>query len=130
MQTLKNKFENISNEHLISIYKKSNFILPLKLQKNLYVELASSRFLSNFKNIRKPGTCKWSDTRCKICQNYLNEGNKFTMSNVEVRIGLNDMLRFKKKVKKLKPLKKELPFKRLWGYDNWTICVEINSQYH
>ena len=35
------------------------------------------------------------------------------MSNVEVRIGLNDMLRLKKKAKKLKPLKKELPFKRL-----------------
>ena len=35
-------------------------------------------------NIRKPGTYKCSDKRCKICQNYLNKTNKFTMSNGQV----------------------------------------------
>ena len=43
--------------------------------------MTSSIFISSFKNIRKPGTYKWSDKRCKICQSYLNETNKFTMSN-------------------------------------------------
>ena len=61
MQTVKNKFENIRNEHLKSIYKDRNFILSLKQPNNLYRELASSRFISNFKNIRKPGTYKCSD---------------------------------------------------------------------
>ena len=40
--------------------------------------------MSNFKNIRKLGTYKCSDKTCKICQNYLNETNKFTMSNGQV----------------------------------------------
>ena len=31
------------------------------------------------------GTYKSSDKRCKIFQNYLNETNKFTMSNGQVR---------------------------------------------
>ena len=81
MQTVKNQFENIRNEHLKSIYKDTNFILSLKQPKNLYRELASSRFISNLKHIRKPGTYKCSDKRCKICQIYLNKANKFTMSN-------------------------------------------------
>ena len=84
MQTIKNKFKNIRNEHLKSIYKDTNFILSLKQPKNLYRELASSRFISNLKHIRKPGTYKCSDKRCKICQIYLNETNKFTMSNGQV----------------------------------------------
>ena len=58
--------------------------MSLKQPKNLYRELISSRFISSFKNIRKPGTYKCSDKRCKICQNYLNETNKFTMSNGQV----------------------------------------------
>ena len=35
MQTVKNKFENISNEHLQSIYKAANFILSLKQRKEI-----------------------------------------------------------------------------------------------
>ena len=81
---MKNKFRNIKNGHLKSIYKDTNFILSLKQANNLYRALASSRFISNFKNIRKPGTYKCSDKRCKICQIYLNETNKFTMSNDQV----------------------------------------------
>ena len=46
--------------------------------------MASSRFMPNFKKTRKPGTYKCSDKRCKICQNYLNETNKFTKSNGQV----------------------------------------------
>ena len=68
MQTVKNKFKNIKNERLRSIHK----------------ELTSSRFISSFKNIKKPGTYKCSGKRCKICQNYLNETNKFTLSNGQV----------------------------------------------
>ena len=68
MQTVKNKFKNIKNERLRSIHK----------------ELTSSRFISSFKNIKKPGTYKCSGKRCKICQNYLNETNKFIMSNGQV----------------------------------------------
>ena len=56
MQTVKSKFKNIRNEHLKSIYKDMNFILLLRQQQNLYRKLASSRFMSDFKNIRKPGT--------------------------------------------------------------------------
>ena len=81
MQAVKNKFKNIMNKHLKSKYKDKNFILSLKQPKNLYRELTYFRFISNFKNINKPGTYKCSDKRCKICQNYLNETNKFTMSN-------------------------------------------------
>ena len=48
---------------------------------NLYIkihrDLPFSNFTSNFKTIRKPETYKCSDKRCKICQNYLNETNKF-----------------------------------------------------
>ena len=40
--------------------------------------------MSSFKNIRKPGTYKCSDKRYKICKTYLNETNKFTMSNSQV----------------------------------------------
>ena len=58
---MKNKLENIKNDCLKSIDKKTNFILSLKQPKKLYRELASSRFTSNFKNIRKPGTYKCSD---------------------------------------------------------------------
>ena len=34
MKTVKNKFKNIRNEHLRSIYKDTNFILSLKQPKN------------------------------------------------------------------------------------------------
>ena len=85
MQTVKNKFKDIKNEHLKSIYKDTNFVLSLKQPKKLYRKLASSRFISNFKIIRKPGTYKCSDKPCKICQIYLNETNKFTISNGHVR---------------------------------------------
>ena len=54
MQTIKNKFKNTRNEHLKSIYKDTNFTLPLKQPKHLYKELVSSRFISNLKHIRKP----------------------------------------------------------------------------
>ena len=84
MELAKNKFQNIRNETLRSIYKDTSFILSLKQPKSLLRELTSSRFISNFKNIRKPRTYKCSDKRCKTCQNYLNESNKFTMSNGQV----------------------------------------------
>ena len=84
MQTVKNKFKNIKNERLKSIHKDTIFILSLKQPKNLYEELTSSRFISSFKNIKKPGTYKCSGKRCKICKNYLNETNKIIMSNGQV----------------------------------------------
>ena len=84
MQTVKNKFKNIKNERLRSVCKDIVFILSLKQPKNLYKELTSSRFISSFKNIKKPETYKCSGKRCKICQNYLNETNKFTLSNGQV----------------------------------------------
>ena len=85
MQTVKNKFENIRNEHLQSIYKATNFILSLKQRKEIVQRTgAFYRFTSSFKNIREPATYKCSDKRCTICQNYLNETNKFTMSNRQV----------------------------------------------
>ena len=61
MQTVKNKFKNIRNKYLKSINKDTNFILSLKQPKKLYRQLVSSRFILNFKNIRKPGTYKCSD---------------------------------------------------------------------
>ena len=33
--------------------------------------------------MRKPGTYKCSDRKCKICQNYLNETNKFNCQMVK-----------------------------------------------
>ena len=53
-------------------------------QKSLYRQLASFRFISNFKNNRKAAICKCSDKRCKIFQNNLNKINKFTMSDGQV----------------------------------------------
>ena len=50
----------------------------------MYRELASSRFISSFKSIRKPGTYKCSDKSCKICQNYLNETYEFTTLNGQI----------------------------------------------
>ena len=79
---MKNKFKNTRNEHLECIYRDTNLILSLKQPKNLYRELTSSRFIPNFKNIRKNYKCR--DKRCKINQNYLNETCKFTMSNGQV----------------------------------------------
>ena len=84
MQTVKNKFKNIRNVHLRSIYKDANFTLCLKQLKRLYRELTCSGFISSFKTIRKPGAYKYSDKRCSMCQNYLNETKKFTMSNGQV----------------------------------------------
>ena len=72
MQTAKNNFKNIRNEQLRSIYKDTNLILSLKQPKTLDGDLTSSRLISSFKNIKKPGTYKHSDKRCKLCQNYLN----------------------------------------------------------
>ena len=56
MQAVKNKFKNLRNKHLKSTYKDTNFIQSLKQPKHLYRELAHSRFMSNFKNIRESGT--------------------------------------------------------------------------
>ena len=64
MQTVKNKFKNIWNEHLRSIYQDTNFALSLKQPKNLHRELTSSRFiLSSSKNIRKQGTYNARDAK-------------------------------------------------------------------
>ena len=60
-------FKNIRNKHLKYIYKIRDFILSLKKKKkNLYWELGSSRFVSNFKSSRKPGTYEHSGKRSKI----------------------------------------------------------------
>ena len=83
MQTVKNKFKNIKNEHLKTMYKDKNSILSLKQPNNFYRELVSSRFISNFKNIKKPEIYKCSDKRYKLFQNYFNETNKFTKTNVK-----------------------------------------------
>ena len=64
MQTVNNKFKNIWNEHLRSIYQDANFALSLKQPKNLHRELTSSRFiLSSSKNIRKQGTYNAKDAK-------------------------------------------------------------------
>ena len=82
MKTVKNKFKNIKNEHFKSIYKDTNLVLSLKQPKRFYRKLTSSRFISSFGN-RKPGSYKSSDKKCKICQNYLNQNNKFTCQMVK-----------------------------------------------
>ena len=64
-----------------SICKDTDLMLSLKQRKKLYRESASLRFISNFKNIRKPGTYQCSDERWKICQ---NDTNKFAMSNDQI----------------------------------------------
>ena len=46
--------------------------------------MASSRFTSNFENIRKPRTYKCSDKRSQKYPNYLNETKTFTMYNGQV----------------------------------------------
>ena len=69
---------------LKSIYKDTTFILSLRQPKYLYRELASSRFISNYQNTRKPETYKWSHKRCEMCQNYLNESNKFAILNGQI----------------------------------------------
>ena len=69
---------------LKSIYKDTSFILSLKQPKCLYRELASSRFISSCKNIKKLETYKWSDKRCKICQISFNESNKFAILNGQI----------------------------------------------
>ena len=78
MQTVKNRFRNKRYEYLKSICQDTNLTLLLKQPKNLYRELTSCSFISNFQN-RKPETYKCSDKRCKICENSLNKTNKFTM---------------------------------------------------
>ena len=81
----KTSLKYIRNEHLQSIYKATHFIQSLKQQQKIVQRTgAFYRFISNFKNIRKPANYKCSDKRCKMCQNYLNETNKFTMPNSQV----------------------------------------------
>ena len=58
--------------------------MSLKQRNNLHRELTSSRFISNFKNIRKTGIYKCSGKRYKICENYLNGIKKFTMLNGQI----------------------------------------------
>ena len=77
MKTVQSKFQNIRNEQLKNIYKDTSFILSQKQPKNLYRELASSRFISSSTKVRKPGTYKCNDKRCKLCCIYLNETKKF-----------------------------------------------------
>ena len=64
MQTAKNNLKNIRNEQLRSIHKDTNLILSLKQPKTLDGDSTSSRLISSFKNIKKPGTYKYSDKRC------------------------------------------------------------------
>ena len=79
MQAVKNKLKstikNKKNERLKSIYKDTNSMLSLKQPKNLYRELTSPRFMSNFANIRKPGTYKWSDKfkKCNEKETYIRK---------------------------------------------------------
>ena len=91
MQTVKKKFNNIWNEHLRSIYKDTNFILSLKQPKNLYRELTSPRFISSFKNIRKPGTYKCSDKDAKFI-------NIFPMKSVNSQYQMVKFGRFAEKL--------------------------------
>ena len=53
MQTVKNKFKNIMNEHLRSIYKDTNFILSQQQPKNLHRELTCSRLYQVLKTLEK-----------------------------------------------------------------------------
>ena len=84
MKTVQSKFQNIRNEQLKNIYKDTSFILSQKQPKNLYRELASPTFISSSTKIRKPGTYKCNDKRCKVCCIYLNETNNFLMSNGQI----------------------------------------------
>ena len=59
-------------------------LLSLKQTKNVDAYLTSSKFMANFKNIRKSGTYKCSDKRFKTWRNYLNKTNKLTVSNGQV----------------------------------------------
>ena len=79
-QTVKSKFRNIRKEHLKSIKIQISYCLRNN-QKKLYRDLLSSGFISNFKNIRQPGTFKCNDKRCKICSDYSHETDTFTISN-------------------------------------------------
>ena len=80
MKTVKQKFKNIQNEELKDVFKDTSFILSLRQPRNLYGELSSSKFISNYQNT-KLGTYKCKDKRCKICALYLNETSSFLMSN-------------------------------------------------
>ena len=53
----------------------------LSLLDNRQLDKHTREHISKFRNIRKRGTYKCNDKRCKICQNYSNETNKFTISN-------------------------------------------------
>ena len=52
MQTAKNKFKNIKNEHLKSTHKTTNFVLCMKQPENLCRELASYRFIKVIKDAK------------------------------------------------------------------------------
>ena len=84
IKTIKEKFNNIRSEELKEIFKESNFILSLRQSKNLYKKLVSSKFLSSSIYLKKPGTYKCNDSRCKVCQIYLNTTDRFVMSNKQV----------------------------------------------
>ena len=83
MQTVKNKLKNIWKEPLQYLYYDTNFIVSLTESKNLCRELESSRFISDLKTLENLEN-KCRDRRCNICQNYLNDVNKFTMPNDQV----------------------------------------------
>ena len=84
IKTIKEKINNIRSEELKEIFKESNFILLLIQPKNLYKELISAKFLSSNIYLKKPGTSKCNDSRCKVCQIYLNTTDRFVMSNKQV----------------------------------------------
>ena len=84
IKTIKEKFNNIRPEDLKDLFKERNFILSLRLPKNLYKELVSSKFLSSNTYLKKPGTYKCNDSRCYLPQIYLNTTDRFVMSYLQV----------------------------------------------
>ena len=76
------KFNDIQPDHLKNLFKNSNVILAQEQPKNLPRLLSKARFNTDFNNfIQLKGLCKCTDKHCKICLLYVNEGNRFVMSN-------------------------------------------------
>ena len=78
MKNIKHKLKNIQNDALKSLYESSNIFLAQRQQKNLLRHLFRASISGNKVS---NGIFKCNSKRCKVCQQYLQECNKFTLSN-------------------------------------------------
>ena len=73
--------KNLKDPKLKEIFKDSRPVLSFKQPKNILRILSSARFISHTEPIKKNGLFRCSNTLCKLCKLYIQEGDHFYTAN-------------------------------------------------